>query len=215
MYGPLKLTKTFECFCFIVSAVFTSSPDAVLAGQFEMKQSYNRRAVTLGQSRPGADGVEAEGRGVRGFSRHKVPHCDKAINVDCVSRWVKSDAVTDSASVCVHVRMCVCVWGVCVAEIIPTDNGSCVSRPLWHREGKYRERKETCTPSQTDQQKLWNWPLYVQRLVAPAAAVLPVITGNMQMFKAGSPIKILTLSINNSLHWFVREKLQSDVDRWL
>lgn len=86
MYGPLKLTKTFECFCFIVSAVFTSSPDAVLAGQFEMKQSYNRRAVTLGQSRPGADGVEAEGRGVRGFSRHKVPHCDKAINVDCVSR---------------------------------------------------------------------------------------------------------------------------------
>lgn len=48
---------------FIVSAVFmslVSLPDAV-AGEFDAKQSKT-------ESRPGADGVEAEGRGSGAFS---------------------------------------------------------------------------------------------------------------------------------------------------
>lgn len=36
------------------------------------------------------------------------PYCDKAINVDSVSQWVKGDAVTDSTSVCAQsAYMCV------------------------------------------------------------------------------------------------------------
>lgn len=61
--------------------------------------TWSRPGLGLTQWRPRVEGAR--------LFPDKVPHCDKAINVDSVSQWVKSDAVTDSASVCVHVRMCV------------------------------------------------------------------------------------------------------------
>lgn len=92
----------------------------------------------------------ARGRGVEGagFLSDKVPHCDKAINAYSVSQWVKCDAVTDSASV--WLRACVSL-GLCAAEIIPKDNGPCVSETLWQSTGEI-------SWTEGDIHTISNWP---------------------------------------------------------
>lgn len=144
-----------------------SLPDSVCAAcvEFDVKQSKTGRLGPwyMEQCRPGADGVEAEGRGSGAFLRQSVSLWWSYKCGQCVP--VSEEWCTDRQCFCVCACAYVCVWGVCVAEIIPTDNGSCVSGTFWQREGKYHGRKETHTPSRTDKHKRKGaLALYVQRL---------------------------------------------------
>lgn len=155
---------------------------AVLALEVDVKRSKTGcNAVTW--SSPGLGLMDwwprVEGAGL--FS-HKVPHCNKAINVDSVSQWLKSDAVTECF--CLYV----CVWGVCVAEIIQKDNGPCVSWTFWQRERNYCEG---------DIHTISHWPtktvmlvLYVQRLGTCSSKHISSISMNLFSGKHGHWIEV-------------------------
>lgn len=94
------------------------------------------------------------------FPSDKVLHCCKAINVDSVSQWVMSAAVTDSASV----YACACASASRALLRSYQKTMGRVWTGLSGRGKGNRERKVTYTPSLSAQQKKWGTgPLMCKR----------------------------------------------------